>query len=231
MNIHVRRRNDTFNRIIAYRQQYPEDFPAGSIEALQIEELETVTGLIAQYGAEQMGRFGDVRFGFNSKGISRENLREEVEEIGTIARTMVYEYPGIDLKFHVPGNLPDAAMLALAGAFHTRFSEDAAGFKRYGLDAGVVLPRLQTKIDAFEASLVSPEMALDAQVEATAQLGEAVRRGMIAWRILRGVIKVKYKNNPAKYQAWLSASRIEKDSPNDNNGENEGGGGGNQPNG
>jgi hypothetical protein len=228
MNIHVRRRNDTFNHIIAYRQQYPSDFPTGSIEALQVDELEIVVGLIGQHGADQLGKFGDVRFGFNSKGISRENLREEVDDIGTIARTMVYEFPGIDLKFNVPGNLPDAAMLALAKAFHTRFPEYNAGFKRYGLDGSVVLPRLQTKIDAFEASLAPPEMALDAQVEATAQLGEAVRRGMIAWRILRGVMKVKYKNNPAKYQAWLSASRIEKDSPDDDKGENDGESGDNQ---
>jgi hypothetical protein len=212
MNIHVRRRNDTFISISAYRQQFPVDFPAGSIEALQVDELEIVTGLIARYGADQMTKFGDVRFGFNSKGINRENLREEVEEIGTIARTMVYEFPGIDLIFHVPGNLPDAAMLALAKTFHAKFTDYTAGFKRYGLDDKVVLPKLQTAIDQFEASLAPPEMAKDAQVEATAALGEAVRRGMIAWRILRGVMKVKYKNNPAKYQAWLSASNIEKDS-------------------
>lgn len=225
MNIHVRRRDDTFIRISAYRQQYPDDFPAGSIEELQVDELEIVTGLIAQYGADQIGKFGDVRFQFNSKGIARENLREEVDEIGTIAGTMVYEFPGIDLIFNVPGNLPDAAMLALAKAFHARFTDYTTGFKRYGLDSVVVLPKLQIAIDAFEASLAPPEMALDAQVEATAQLGEAVRRGMIAWRILRGVMKVRYKNDPAKYRAWLSASNIEKDSTkdkDDNEGEGDG---------
>lgn len=228
MDIHVRRRNNTFISISAYRQQNPADFPAGSIEALQADELDIVINLIAQYASEQMSRFGDVRFGFNSKGIARENLREEVDEIGTIAKTMVYEFPGIDLIFHVPGNLADASMLALAKAFHAKFNDYVAGFKRYSLDSAVVLPKLQTAIDQFEANLAPPKMAKEAQVEATAKLGEAIRRGMIAWRILRGVMKVKYKNNPAKYQAWLSASNIEKDSPKKGDGEK---GGGNQPTG
>jgi len=34
---------------------------------------------------------------------------------------------------------------------------------------------------------------------------------MIARRILQGIMKIKYKNNPSRMRAWQSASHIERD--------------------
>lgn len=65
-------------------------------------------------------------------------------------------------------------------------------------------------IDAFEASLVPPEEAESSQVEKTFQLGEAVREGSLARRILKDLMKLKYKNNPARMAAWNSASHLER---------------------
>jgi hypothetical protein len=74
---------------------------------------------------------------------------------------------------------------------------------------------LRAAIDDFEASLTPPESATDVQVEATAQLGEAVRRGMISRRILQGLMKLKYKTNPTRMRAWASASHLERDNKDD----------------
>lgn len=52
--------------------------------------------------------------------------------------------------------------------------------------------------------------AIDEQVAATAQIGAAVRRGMIAVRILNGVVRNRYRSNVGKLAAWTSASHIEK---------------------
>ena len=46
-------------------------------------------------------------------------------------------------------------------------------------------------------------------VEATAEIGEAIRRGMVARRILDGVVRNVYKNDVGKLAAWTSASHIE----------------------
>jgi hypothetical protein len=216
MDIHVRRRRDTFIRMKGYRQENPEDFPPG-IETTQMDRVEAALALIEQLAEQQLGKMSDARFGFNSKGIKRENLRECMQEISGITDSMSYEFPGIDLIFHIPKNLADAAMLALGKAFHERAAERKSDFIRYRLK-DTFLTNLQTAIDDFEASLLSPEMAKEAQVEATAALGEAVRDGMIGRRILMGVMKVKYKNNPAKWRAWLSASHIDKSSDNDDDG-------------
>ena len=214
MNIHVRRRRDTFIRMKAYRQENPGDFPVPSMQATQMDENDAVVAEIEEIAADQLGNFGEARFEYHSKGVARENLRERLSEISGISDVMSYEFPGIDLLFNIPKNLTDAAMLALGNSFHTNVGDYTDDFIRYGL-AATFRADLQTAIDGFEASLTPPEQAVGSQVEATARLGEAVRRGMIARRILMGVMKVKYKNDPAKYQAWLSACHIEKDAPKD----------------
>ncbi len=211
MNHHVRRRNDTFIRMKAHRLEFSADYPAASVEAAQMDVIEEVLEEIEQNAANQVGNFGEARFEYNSKEIARENLREDIIDIRDMAGSMAYEFPGIDELFHVRKNITDAEMLALGRAFHERSAEYENDFKRYGLKASF-RAALQAAIDAFEESLTPPEMALESQVQATAQLGESVRRGMIARRILMGVMKIKYKNNPAKYRAWLTASHIERDS-------------------
>jgi ABC-type uncharacterized transport system auxiliary subunit len=117
--------------------------------------------------------------------------------------------PGIDLVFHIPKNLPDAALLALARSFATQSAQYEAQFIKRGLDKDFIV-HLQAAITAFEASLTPAESSSDAKVEAPARLGEAVRRGMIARNILKGILKVKYKNNPARMRAWASASHLER---------------------
>jgi len=210
MNIHVRRRRDTFIGMKAYRQEFPEDFPAGSDEAEQMDEIEAVLALIEQYGGDQAAGVGNARFNYYGKGIARENLRELMNDVSTIAGTLAYRIAGIDLMFHIPRSLPDAALLALARSFVEQAPAYKSDFTRRGLKTTFV-DDLQAAIDAFEESLTPPETATDTQVEATARLGEAVRRGMIARNILKGMLKIKYKNDPAQMRAWLSASHLERD--------------------
>ena len=209
MNIHVRRRNDTFIRIKQFGLDNAADFPVGGVGEQRFAEIAAVVDLIEQLAADQTQGRGDARFAFHSKGTARENLREAVSEIAEISRSMVYEFPGIDLKFRLPRNLTDAGLLAIANAFLEESGQYKADFIRYGL-AETFIADLQAATAAFEQSLGTPGTALDEQVEATAELGEAVRRGMIARRILDGVVRLKYKNSAGKLAAWTSASHIEK---------------------
>lgn len=209
MNHHIIRRRDTFIGMKAYRVEFPEDFPVDSDETEQMDEIETVLGLIEQYGGEQALEFGSARFAFNTKGINRENLREILEDFETAARSLAYKIPGIDLIFNIPRNLTDAQMLAVARAFADQAPNYEADLKRR---LGVrYLQDLTAAITAFENSQIAPESASDLQVEATAQLDQAVRRGMVARRILQEIMKLKYKHNPARKRAWDSASHIDRD--------------------
>jgi hypothetical protein len=69
---------------------------------------------------------------------------------------------------------------------------------------------LNALITAFEQSLNAPGAAVDSQVEATTDIGEIVREGMQALRILEPVVRNKYRSHTGKLAACLSASHIKK---------------------
>lgn len=209
MNDSIRVRDDAFIRIDQFGKDNAADFPALSIGGIQFAIIAAIILLIQQLSGDQAAGFGESQFAFNSKGNAREDLRSEMQRISDMARAMVYEFPGIHLLFRMPYNNNDAQMLASAIAFHTEALTFKDNFITYGLPADF-MGQLQAAIDAFEQSLGAPGSAIDARVEATAELGDAVRRGMIARRILDAVVKNKYRNDVGKLAAWASARHIEK---------------------
>lgn len=204
-----RRRLEMFIRVRQFGADQAGDFPPGSIAATQFGVIDGVIGEVEQYSGDQAASFGDARQLFVAKDTARENLREEMSDITRTSRSMVYQFDGIDAEFRMPRNRNDQDLLAAARAFHENSAEYEAAFVEYGLPAGF-RGDLQKAIDDFEASLNPTGTAIDEQVAATAQIAEAIRRGMVARRILDGVVKNKYAGNVGKLAAWLSASHIEK---------------------
>ena len=215
MNDEDRRRYEAFLRIIQFGVESATDFPAGSIGKAQFDEIAAVVELLDELATEKTAGFGEARFAFVGKDTARENLREKMSEIVETARSMVYQFPGIDAIFRMPRNRSDQQMLAVARVFLAEGAARQAAFVEYGLSA-TFLAELQAAVDAFEASLAPTGAATDAHVAATAEIGAAIRRGMIARRILLGVVKNKYRSNVGKLAAWTSASHIEKASQKQN---------------
>ena len=214
MNINIRRRRDTFIRMKAFSLEFPEDFPAESPQAEQMQVVSDALDEIEEFAGDQVSGIGETRFSYNTKGTARDNLRDKLDDVSTIADTLAYSIEGIDLLFKIPKNLPDANLLALADAFIERADPYKADFIRYGLETTFITD-LETAKQAFEDSLTPPESASEAKVEATAKLDQAARRGMIARTILKGILKVKYKTNPSRMRAWQSASHLERDNKDD----------------
>jgi hypothetical protein len=48
------------------------------------------------------------------------------------------------------------------------------------------------------------------QIAATAETAAFIREGMIAKRVLDGIVRNRYADDPGKLAAWLSASHVEK---------------------
>lgn len=212
MNIREKARYDMFIRVIEYLLESAGDFPAGSVGAIQLAVLQGVVQKVNTLSGQQTAGFGDARFAFVGKDTARENLREDLSDIADTARSMMYEFPGINKKFPAPRNLGDLDLLALGRAVETEAPPYQADFIRYELDKNF-LADLQTDIAALEQSLSAPADATDEMVAATAEIASEVRKGMVAVRILKGVIRNKYKGNVGKRAAWTSASHIEKHTP------------------
>ena len=202
-------RMDMFIRVVQFIMDNIGDFIAGGVVAVQLAVVQGVIATVQTLSGAQVEGFGDAGFAFNNKDTARENLREMLSEIARTARSMVYEFPGIDLKFRMPRNNNDADLLAKALAFLTEATPLKADFIRYEID-GNFLTDLQILITAFEQSLSAPGTAIDAHVAATAEISAEIRKGMVAVRIINGAVRNKYQNNVGKLAAWLSASHIER---------------------
>ncbi len=204
-----RRRLETFIRIRQFSADNAADFPTGSVGAVQFTKIGSIIDEIEQFAGDQAAATGDSRQTFATKDTARENLRDEVTDIVQTARSMQYEFDGINDKFRMPRNRNDQDLLAAARAFHTESEQYDADFKAYGL-SDKFRQDLQTAITAFDNSLNPTGSAIDDQVAGTAEIGEVIRRGMVARRILEGVVKNKYRANTGKFAAWISASHIER---------------------
>lgn len=199
-----------FIRVVRFITDNIADFAAGSVVLAQLAVLQAVVAAIETLSGEQIGGLNNARFGFSNKDTAREDLRELLEEIAETARSMVYEFPGIDHQFKMIRGNSDANLLALARSFLANATPLKDTFiDKYEMDENF-LTELQTLIDEFEAALEAPGTAIDSHVEATAEIGTEVRKGMIAVRTMKGAVMNKYRNNAGKTAAWLSASHIEK---------------------
>jgi hypothetical protein len=79
--------------------------------------------------------------------------------------------------------------------------------RRVSPDAIGSVPCGDSAVDAFEASFSS---TASATAEHVADVAAKIRQGMIKVRILDGIVRNVYANNPGKLAAWLSASHVEK---------------------
>lgn len=122
---------------------------------------------------------------------------------------MEYAFDGIADKFRLPRNRNDADLLNKARAFATEAAPYNADFQAYGLPPTFIAD-LTAAADAFEASFSNTAAATAEHVAATAETGESIRRGMVAVRILDGIVKNKYSGDVGKLAAWISASHVEK---------------------
>ncbi|MBK8466400.1 MAG: hypothetical protein IPL32_11265 [Chloracidobacterium sp.] len=204
-----RRRLEAFERVKQFSLDNAADFPNLSIQKINMDKIIAEVTLLDDIGVDQSASDAAAGAAFESKGTARENLVEEMEPIARTARMMEYEFDGITELFSFPKNKTDVDMLNTARAWLLILPTHEGDFINYGL-ANDFIDRLSDAANAFEASFTAPVTAIDNRVAATAEIGESVRRGMIALRICDAVMQNLYANNPGKRAAWNSASHVER---------------------
>ncbi len=203
------RRYEMFMRVQQFGADNAADFPAGSVGAAQFAVIGSEIVKIGQYADAQSTGGGGARQDFVTKDTARENLRDAVADIVRTARSMNYQFDGIAAKFRMPRSQNDQNLLIASRAFSDESAAYDTDFQAYGLGKNF-RAELQIDITAFADSLTPSGSMIDRQVAGTAEISAAVRRGMIARRILEGVVRNKYNASVGKLAAWLSASHIER---------------------
>jgi hypothetical protein len=185
---------------------------AGDFSGKATTEFAKVTTLVndtESEAAKQQSGFGEAGQQFEIKDTAREELRDLMSAISRTAKSMEYEFDGISDKFLFRRNLNDADLLAKARAFIIEAAPYATDFKEYGL-SGTLIADLTALADAFEATFGTTATATAEHVSATAETASKLRQMNVSVRILDGIVKNKYANNPGKLASWLSASHVEK---------------------
>ncbi len=207
MNDNDRRRYEMQVRVVQFGVDNAGDFTG--IATTKFNELAALIGVTEGKSASQQAGFGEAAQQFEVKDTARENLRDEMAAISRTAKSMEYSFDGIADKFRFQRNMPDANMLGKARAFHTESLPYNADFIAYGLPT-TFRADLNALADAFEATFSQTASATAEHVAATADTASKIREGMIDVRILDGIVKNRYANDPGKLAAWISASHVEK---------------------
>ncbi len=207
MNDDNRRRYEMQVRVVQFGSDNAGDFTG--IATAKFAELGTLVNETESTSAAQQSGFGEAAQQFNIKDTARENLRDEMSDISRTAKSMEYAIDGIAEKFRFQRNMSDATMLAKARAFHSESLVYNADFIAYGLPA-TFRADLNSLADAFEATFSNTATATAEHVAATADTSAKVREGMVIVRILDGIVRNVYGNDPGKLAAWISASHVEK---------------------
>lgn len=207
MNINEMNRTDSFKRIDVFGDESAADFPAGSKGVEIFARNKARVARIDAASAGQASAKGDVRQGYLGKGTARENVRASCASIAKTARGAAYDVPGLDVKFYLAVDLTDAGLLAHAQMILMDAPEHKAKLIEWGEDEDF-LEDLTKAVGDFEQAMGKTSAAIGEQVEATTDISEEVREGMVDRRQLNVIVCNRYKNNPAKLAAWQSAYHI-----------------------
>jgi hypothetical protein len=205
----TRRRYEMLVQVGQFGIDNAADFTTIAIATTNFGALSDIVADTDLVSASQQAGLGEAAQQFEVKDTARENLREHVSDISRTAKSMEYAFDGISNKFLFQRNMADAAMLAKARAFYEDSGTYEADFVAYGMPANF-RTALGAAADAFESSFSATASAKAEHVAATAEMSAKVRQGMIKVRILDGIVRNVYANNPGKLAAWLSASHVEK---------------------
>lgn len=201
---------EMFMRVSEFGVAETVEFPVPTLGGRLFVDLNGVrTELDAQAARQSSGR-SSARQGTTTRQEGRENLREDLDAMSRTALAMGEDVPGLEDKFRRPrGSISDQALLAIARAAALDAPAFEASFIEYGLPADF-LEDLNADIAAFETAINAQESGRRGHVTATAAIDEIIERGMKIVRRLDAIVRNRFRDDPARLAAWLSARHVER---------------------
>jgi hypothetical protein len=178
-----------------------------------VELIETVLSTIKElstHAAAQESGDSSVRRGATVKAVLREQLREDLQAISRTARAIAIKREGFEDKFRVPREGNDRLLINAARAIASDAVAYVSDFIQFGLPENF-LEELNETIELFEKAFTEKMTGKEVRVTATAAIDDSLNRGMEAVRQLDAIVKNRFKDDPAKLAAWVSAKNSGRD--------------------
>lgn len=200
--------SEIYNAFVRARDlgaQDVRDFPAESKGAQNLALI--AAGADAIEAGNAVRESGALKQKFVLQGSAIAAVLEDLRDINATARAIAVDEPGFLEMFRmVDGDSPEN-VLASAEAIHRNAVEHQTKFLEYEIRADFI-EDLAADIAALREAVEGKNVASGTQIGSTALKIEAVEEGLRAMRRLRGVVRNKYRDNPAKLAAWNSALHI-----------------------
>lgn len=205
MKKHTTRQYELFMRLRGFAAEHQGLFPAGSVGADALSELEAV---VTEVTGQEVARVGATGEAVNSRAEARAALERTLNKVRQTASLLAAENPlaGDSFQGRIP-RLNDRALLQAARTYAADAAPLSAGFIQHGMPATFMVD-LQSEIEAFANALDRRQQGRATIGEAHNRIRAAIGRGQLAARRLDAYLANTLEHDDPLLAAWKGIRRI-----------------------
>ena len=193
-----------FVRVREFIAQRLEDFSETGVARQLFAQLQTVITRIETLAAAQATGIGEARQRTQTRGSARDALRDLLEGINAVARTM-----GVADRFALPDRHNDRNLLQAARSFATNALPIKAQYIAHEMPP-TFIEDLQAAITAFDSEIAEHGNAVGDHVQAGESLDDSFEEGNDIVDKLDGIMRAKYAGDRGVLAEWVNASHTER---------------------
>lgn len=206
----ITRENERNIRTNDFLKANMPDFEANVFATAQIELLGTKMQATGDAREMQISKHGAARQQYEIVEETTDALKQAMRDIADFAVTMADDIEGIEEKFRIPRSGGKRGRIAHARAF----AIDAAEYRTIFIECGLAsdfIQDLTQKADALEQSLEAASSKTAERVGSTESKIAAHKEANKIITRLNPIVRMFYRNNPAKLTEWNFASHVQRD--------------------
>ncbi|MCW5959733.1 MAG: hypothetical protein KIS76_06175 [Pyrinomonadaceae bacterium] len=211
MEDRIRRLYEMFLRVLSFMNSNAADFAGIPFVTDTVAAIQAETDRLRDLGAAKISKTADSRSSTVARGDARDDLRDDLDYISAVWRTMPDETAGMENKFRRVRSPNDQTLVAAANSFADEaLKPDIAPiFASRGIDADF-FNALREKGAALARAIDVSASKRGERVGTNAAFTEPARRAKRAVDKLSPIVKHKYRTNPQKLAEWTVASHVER---------------------
>lgn len=208
MNDRQRRLYEMFLRVISFMTANAANFITIPLVDTIVTTLDVETQKIAALAEEKVTDTATAKDATIFRGDARDALRDAMQDIADMWRSMADEHGGAVNRFRVPYG-SDQLLIDTARSFADELPLYQAAFIARGMPAGFITD-LTTKTNTFAAKITGSENARRERVGTNAGFEDPIKACKTGVEKLEPIVKMVYRTNPQKLAEWLVASHVER---------------------
>ncbi|HEX6433147.1 MAG TPA: hypothetical protein VFZ87_02855 [Gemmatimonadales bacterium] len=202
----TRRKLEMGGRVMEFSRQYPDPSPGYVAAAARLQQLLARADELAR---QQNDGRSEVRVATGRKReLRRLMLQAHLDHLAQVSEIASVEESGILQKFRFPD---DATTYQAFQTAATGITAEAESRKELLMKHGLseeVLNALKVALDQFESVVEQGNAGRLAHVGATAELRVVSEQVVQVVRVMNGLIRIRFGNQPETMAAWESASNV-----------------------